>query len=466
VISANTGGGLELAGAENVVQGNFIGTDVTGTRALGNGLAGIQVFGGNQIGGTTPGAGNLISGNFGPGVQIGPGTGILVQGNLIGTDVTGIQPLGNSGDGVTVNAGLTNSGDQFPAQDSVGGLAVGAANRIAFNSGRGVNILSGSQISVLANAIFGNGGLGIDLGGNGVTPNHQGGPVNGPNGLQNFPVLTVAVAGPATEVTGTLNSLPNTTYTVSFYANPAADPSGHGQGQVYLGSTLIPTDASGNASFTLFLPAGTAPGQVVSATATDPKGDTSEFSQDLTLQPPPPTPHIVNVVVNNGAVQRSMVTSLTIAFSGIVTLGPGAISVVQRGGQAVGLVLTTSVVNNQTVVAVTFMGAGVIGGSVADGWYSLTILGNLVHDSTGQALDGASSGTTGSNYVANNAFFRLFGDANGDGVVDNRDLFLFRATFHKTNTDRGFLAMFDYDGNGVIDAIDLNQLQKRYGKKI
>jgi CSLREA domain-containing protein len=469
VISGNTGLGLELAGAGNVVQGNYIGTDVTGTQALGNGT-GLQVSefapgtGGNQIGGATPGAGNLISGNFGPGVQIGPGTGYLVQGNLIGTDVTGIQPLGNRGDGVTVNAGLTNSGDQFPAQDSVGGLAVGAANRIAFNSGRGVNILSGTQISVLGNAIFGNGSLGIDLGGNGVTQNHQGGPASGPNGLQNFPVLTAAVSGPTTRVTGTLNSLPNTTYTVSFYANPAADPSGYGQGQFYLGSVLVHTDASGNASFTLILPAATTAGEVLSATATDPNGDTSEFSQDLALQAPAPTVQVVSVVVNHGAAQRSMVTSLTITFSGIVTLAPGAIAVVSQGGQGVGLVLSTSVVNSQTVVAVAFTGSGVINGSVADGWYNLTIFGNLVHDGTGQALDGASSGTAGSNYVSNNAFFRLFGDANGDGVVDNQDLAIFRVGFRLQTV--AYLAIFDFDGNGVIDPNDKKQLTKRYGTRI
>jgi hypothetical protein len=153
-----------------------------------------------------------------------------------------------------------------------------------------------------------------------------------------------------------------------------------------------------------------------------------------------------------------MVTSLTITFSGIVTLDPGAISIVQRGGTSVAVVLSATVVGNQTVVEVTFTGSGVIGGSVADGRYDLTVFSNRVHDRSGQGLNG--------DYVASNAFFRLFGDANGDGVVDNRDTALFRGTYNKTSTDAGYLALFDYEGNGIVDVNDQRQVMLRYGKKI
>ena len=77
---------------------------------------------------------------------------------------------------------------------------------------------------------------------------------------------------------GTLNSTANTTFTLDFYASAAADPSGFGEGARYLGSAVVTTDAGGNASFEVTLAAATTPGEVVTATATDPAGNTSEFS--------------------------------------------------------------------------------------------------------------------------------------------------------------------------------------------
>lgn len=474
VISFSHGFGLLMSdGSDNVVQGNFIGTDISGTAAFGNFEGGIWIDafsqnpGNNQVGGSAPGAGNLISGNGGTGVRLDAESfGDTIQGNLIGTDVTGTKPLRNSGDGVLVsNQGLGNN--VIPPPDLVGGTATGAANTIAFNTGRGVNVIAGSAITILGDSIFSNAMLGIDLGGDGVTRNDPDDTDAGANGLQNFPVLTRGVAGAVTHVAATLNSRPNATYTISFYASAAGDPSGFGQGQRYLGSTTVTTDTAGAAMIDLDLPAATTAGEVLSATATDSDGNTSEFSQDIPLQAgAAPAVQVLSVVVNDGAAQRSMVTSLTILFSGIVTLDGGAISVVQQGGTAVGVVLATRIENQQTVVEVTFTGAGVIAGSVADGRYDLTIDGNLVHDGAGRALDGNSDGTAGGNYVANNAFFRLFGDGNGDGVVDNRDVALFRGTFRKASTDPGFLPMFDFDGNGVVDINDQTAMMKRYGKRI
>jgi hypothetical protein len=133
--------------------------------------------------------------------------------------------------------------------------------------------------AIRGNSIHSNGGLGIDLGGDGVTPNDPGDADTGPNQLQNFPVLSVALAGGSTWVTGTLNGLANTTFTLDFYASAAADPSGFGEGARYLGSAVVTTDGSGNAHFEVVLAAPTAPGEVVTATATDPAGNTSEFSR-------------------------------------------------------------------------------------------------------------------------------------------------------------------------------------------
>ena len=122
--------------------------------------------------------------------------------------------------------------------------------------------------------------MGINLGADGVTPNDasQSDADIGPNLLQNFPVLTQLVGGAATTIEGTLNSAPDTTFTLDFYANSLADPSGYGEGETYLGAATVTTDASGDAVFSVNLPAPTYLGQFVTATATDPDGNTSEFS--------------------------------------------------------------------------------------------------------------------------------------------------------------------------------------------
>jgi hypothetical protein len=287
LISGSYGWGISAynyAPGSNVIQGNLIGTDANGTVALPNGEGGIGLNeSGDVIGGTTPGAGNLISGNDGFGVVIvGYGYGDnVVQGNKIGTDITGTSAIGNTGGGVAIAYGAS--------ANSIGGTAAGAGNLIAFNAGNGVTVGVGvydsaANNAILSNAIFGNGKLGIDLGDDGVTLNLPGPNPGAPNDFQSYPVLTSAVSTlSATTISGTLNSLPDTTFTIQFFSNPAADPSGYGQGQTYLGSTTITTDDSGNASFSFTVEVGVPAGQSISATATDPNGNTSEFSQDLTV---------------------------------------------------------------------------------------------------------------------------------------------------------------------------------------
>ncbi|MGH3056351.1 MAG: hypothetical protein ACRDL7_15360, partial [Gaiellaceae bacterium] len=129
VVSANGGAGIEIdSGGGTTIQGNFIGTDVSGSSALGNGDDGIYVSeSGNTIGGAGAGAGNVISGNTGAGVHIegGSANGNTVSGNLIGTDATGTQPLGNTDDGILINAG--------PANNTIGGTDAGAGNVISDN---------------------------------------------------------------------------------------------------------------------------------------------------------------------------------------------------------------------------------------------------------------------------------------------------------------------------------------------
>ena len=277
--SGNKGNGINSSGSGNLVQGNWMGITASGTAALGNGGAGLALSGNDATaGGTTAGAANVISGNT-LGVVVGNGERISIRGNRIGTDPTGSIPIGNSGDGIQVRG--DSPAGPAGAANSVSG------NVIAYSGGAGVDVLAvvfdnPNSVSIESNSIFGNAKLGIDLGGDGVTPNTPGGPHPGPNHLQNYPVLTSAdSSATATTIIGTLNSTPNSTFTVQFFANPAADPSGFGQGQTYLGQlTGVKTGAGGNASFTFVAPVAVA-GEFLSATATDPGGNTSEFSEDL-----------------------------------------------------------------------------------------------------------------------------------------------------------------------------------------
>jgi CSLREA domain-containing protein len=284
----------------DVIQGNLIGTDITGTRDFGNGIgdddpgfganAGIVLAGSNSlIGGPQPGAGNLISGNTGPGIYEAyiPYQPNVIQGNRIGIQADGISPLGNGSDGIYVQTG----GDVFqpPIGDNViGGLDAGDGNTIAFNGRDGVRIYAfpGSAvvpIAILSNSIDSNGSLGIDLGGDGVTPNDLLDADSGANDLQNFPVLaTVGSNGTISTVTGTFNSTPNTFFTLQFFVNSAADPTGYGEGQTLLGTRYLTTDSNGNATFSFNFYTAVAPGQFVTATATSPSSDTSEFSKAIT----------------------------------------------------------------------------------------------------------------------------------------------------------------------------------------
>ena len=286
----------------NRVQGNYIGTDATGTKDLGSNNHGVVIRDGannNFVGGTEQGAGNVISGNDLDGVYIERGTlnatvhdGNKVQGNYIGTDAAGTADLGNGKNGVVLVDGSPNN--------VVGGTAEGAGNTIAFNDRGGVEVAKDSSTrsnSILANSIFSNGGLGIDLDPNGtalvrdrsddVTFNDDDDLDTGPNNYQNFPELTSARSGKAgTRIEGKLDSTPNTTFTVQFFYGPETNPSGHGEGKTYLNEkTDVTTDASGDASFAFETTAVVPVGRFVTATTTSPGDGTSEFSKAVTVEP-------------------------------------------------------------------------------------------------------------------------------------------------------------------------------------
>jgi hypothetical protein len=262
------------------IQGNFIGTDKTGSFELPN-LYGIYDVGGaGLIGGTTAAMRNVISGN-----QIGILAGASVnpplptiRGNIIGRTHNGL-PLGNAQIGIKVTGVAI-----------IGGTEAGAGNTIASNGatntkGFGGVVVTSQNIPILSNSIYSNGGLGIDLGGDGVTLNDATDTDEGANRLQNFPVITSAVtAGVVTTVDGTLTTYPKVAqYVIQFFSSVACDPSGHGQGQNFVGSTNVTTNAGGAATIHLGLSPAAPAGQLLTATATDPDNNTSEFSACLLI---------------------------------------------------------------------------------------------------------------------------------------------------------------------------------------
>ena len=193
VVSGNGGDGIQIAdrASRTLVQGNYVGTDATGTGDLGNVQAGILISDVTEttVGGTTAAARNVVSGNGGVGVRIlGAQTrDSVVAGNYIGTNAAGNQAIGNGSQGVLVSASSDNT---------IGGTVAGSGNSIAFNASDGVRIdgTSGAANgnSILRNAIFSNGALGIDL-------------VSGGNNSQPAPTITsVTRSGRKTTVKGTL----------------------------------------------------------------------------------------------------------------------------------------------------------------------------------------------------------------------------------------------------------------------
>ena len=169
--------------------------------------------------------------------------------------------------------------------EDVTGMTI-QTNTIAGNGANGVKVgPTSTQNSILGNRIRNNGQIGIDLlaagatSSDGVTPNDDDDSDDGGNGLQNFPELTSATASGGTlTVTGTLTSTPSTTFRVEFFSNDALDPSGFGEGEAFLGFEEVTTDANGDAPFSVPISAAVDDGDSITATATDPDGNTSEFS--------------------------------------------------------------------------------------------------------------------------------------------------------------------------------------------
>lgn len=311
VISGNIFSGINISATSNSladirVQGNYIGADVTGTRAVPNCDGVIVSFArGTQIGGAAPGTGNVISGNRVDGIGMGStrsscvvgilplpegGSDFQIEQNLIGTDASGTLALPNGFDGIEVRS------DSFSHEIR--------NNRIAFNLANGIHLPEfgtphpGFSVRMLDNAIYSNTRLGIELGDDGVTPNDFQDLDGGANLRQNNPDILSSGLAEASEadtlapaaalsIRGTFNSTPNQTFTLQFFFGSGCDASGHqfvGSIPLPLGSMMVTTDSNGDAPYTFNFefPVGRSTG-FVNSTATDPAGNTSESSACLAI---------------------------------------------------------------------------------------------------------------------------------------------------------------------------------------
>jgi hypothetical protein len=339
VIQNFPGDGVFIATSGSaIVQGNYIGTDVSGMETAGNGGNGVYIYSGqpgNFIGGGNPDQRNVISGNGTNGVEMLGGTALTVNGNFIGTSAAGTTAIPNGKNGIDmrdgpqsdIGAAVEGTGnvisgnaehgillrgvgsnnilvknsrigtaadaqtplpnglhgiflDQGAHDNTFGGLAPPNWNTIAFNAGVGVALSpsAGSNNYIDPQIIHSNGALGIDLMVDGVTENDLNDPDAGPNDLQNYPIITRAdYAGGVLTVEGTLNSEPEHFYPIFVFASSECDPSGYGEGERFLGETF----AGGGAADHIWDDQFTAPvfdGDVITVTASNPES-TSEFSE-------------------------------------------------------------------------------------------------------------------------------------------------------------------------------------------
>jgi hypothetical protein len=317
VISGNAGEGIRIDGmlaTNNFIALNYIGTDATGSVAVGNSASGVYIrrAPGNSV------ASNVVSGNLGfagiticgidpggcgggdvPGIdETSNAAGNAVESNHIGTDASGVSPLGNNQAGVSIDGApntrvgpaitanvISNNGTndvQIFSPAASGNQIVGntiqgkaSATTVGISEGIFASLGAGTGNTFSQNSISGHGGLGID-----IAPPGIGGGIN-------FPVITSAqVANGTTTITGTLNGVPNATYTIEVFSSPSCNANGNGEGKTYLTSNSVATDGSGNVSFTLSGLPGEPSGSVITVTATDANGTTSEFSACTTVTVP------------------------------------------------------------------------------------------------------------------------------------------------------------------------------------
>lgn len=295
LISGNGGDGIHVNGQFNTVQGNLIGTDVSGTLALPNASDGVEIQAngtngarGNLIGGTAPEARNVISGNRDNGINFNEGGGgnpNRAEGNYIGTNRFGTGALGNGQHGIYFS---------LSQQHNVGGTSEGASNLIAHNNGAGI-ASSRDHIggAVFSNSIHSNAELGIDIADDGVSPDSS---VH--TGSRRPTLVSVTNTDAGTVIMGTIpNHNSSTPFTIQFFSNPACDPSGHGEGQTLIGETAFTPAQNTTVNFSHTVSPAVPGGTFITAVAVRQADGqlsgvsySSEFSNCAPLAAPTPTP--------------------------------------------------------------------------------------------------------------------------------------------------------------------------------
>jgi len=444
LVASNLNSGLLITGAGsdgNKVLGNYLGMTADGMAARPNFFDGIAIANGaknNIVGGTLSNGSNVIasSGNMsnasGAGIACYDAgtTGNVITGNIIGTAAGASPDFGCGWCGIALSNGASNN--------TIGGIGAGLGNQV-FGNGSGVYVNSTTTIgnAIRGNAIGSNKFLGIDLnaanGSFNVSANDTGDVDTGPNNLQNFPVLTSGTnLNGSTTIQGTLNSKPNQTYNLDFYASVTADASQYGEGEVYLGSKSVTTDATGNASFSVAV-AHTS-GANLSATATSSTGDTSEFSKTLNIS-------ISNNLPISGAVSLQDFAG---PLEGVVT----AIEIRQPGS-------STALVTKQ--VTLTSTGTFSFNAAIPAGTYDITFKASHWLRKKTVNVTLTSSGVSGLSFTLRN------GDVNGDNKVDASDQTALTTAFRSKSTSPNWNPNADLNGDGQVSASDQAILGKNFG---
>ena len=338
---ASGGAGIiaNLGATSSEIVGNVIGLNVNNV-PVGNGYSGITVrtAGAIKIGGAGA-LRNIISGNglYGISVlRIVPTdplpSGTTIENNMIGTDASGTQSLGNGSAGISIEG----------TSHRIGGHGGIPGNVIANNGGGGgIRVIGDtSQVEITLNTIRNNGGLGIDLAGNGVTLNDGGDTDLGPNGLQNYALITTAANDVATAVTIDTNELAPGNYTVQLFSMPVCDASGHGEGDT---PRLLVTGVAGGSGLQTYNLQQLVPeGHFITATITNGANQTSEFSpcsvvlKSMTLSAPSSLVGVGRsltgtITLAQPAPAGGLAVNLVSGNTNFVTVSPATVTIAQGG---------------------------------------------------------------------------------------------------------------------------------------
>jgi hypothetical protein len=290
VVSDNSGRGIFVTGSSQeskatyTIANNMIGTNAAGTAALGNALMGLTLIAVEN----TSILNNVISANAEWGIQLSDSVAV-VQGNLIGTDKMGQVPFGNTWGGMIISSSTGVV---------IGGTAAGEGNVIADNGGNAIEVDGGQQNRITQNSIFGNAGAGIQVQTSGQ---HLYAPV----------LSFTPGSGSTGTLSGKLNADPNVTYTVEVFSNPTLAPVGQEQGKTFIQDVKVKTDGSGHGTFSVTEPTG-----IYTATATDPSGNTSPFSQAVGSKAQPTSVTTVSSSANPSTLGQAVTFTAVVSAPG------------------------------------------------------------------------------------------------------------------------------------------------------